>query len=356
MSENGFRFGVADPILNSRLSADRDAAIGLPVRRRGRRRFILGLRTISTPCFRARSRRRVSRHGRRAWSQRWTHTSNRGRCWETSPHAIGFRRTATRRCVTDAGRRNPAVTAQAAATLHLLTRGRTILGIGVGEREGNEPYGVEWTKPVARFEEAIATIRTLWDSRGELVSRDSPYFPLRERVLRPSALSRELAGDLDRRARPADAARHRALRRRLASRSCLALPRLRASARGDPHRGLRRRPRPDVDHSGLSCAGVHRTDARRRGRGARHRGREVDGSRPTREAWARHGAEHPLGEDFSGVQDLVPQTMDAETALSLRRQGSRLADDEKPSFTARPTRSSIRWRNGATTACATSSS
>lgn len=36
--------------------------------------------------------------------------------------------------VTDAGRRNPAVTAQAAATLHLLTRGRAILGIGTGER------------------------------------------------------------------------------------------------------------------------------------------------------------------------------------------------------------------------------
>ena len=45
--------------------------------------------------------------------------------------------------VTDVGRRNPAVTAQAAATLHLITRGRAILGIGTGEREGNEPYG--WT-------------------------------------------------------------------------------------------------------------------------------------------------------------------------------------------------------------------
>jgi phthiodiolone/phenolphthiodiolone dimycocerosates ketoreductase len=38
-------------------------------------------------------------------------------------------------CVTDTGRRNPAVSAQAAATLHLLTRGRAILGIGTGERE-----------------------------------------------------------------------------------------------------------------------------------------------------------------------------------------------------------------------------
>jgi phthiodiolone/phenolphthiodiolone dimycocerosates ketoreductase len=80
--------------------------------------------------------------------------------------------------VTDTGRRNPAVTAQAAATLHLLTRGRAILGIGTGEREGNEPYGVDWSKPVARFEEAMATIRALWNSNGELVNRESPYFPL----------------------------------------------------------------------------------------------------------------------------------------------------------------------------------
>lgn len=84
--------------------------------------------------------------------------------------------------VTDASRRNPAVTAQAAATLHLITRGRAILGIGVGEREGNEPYGVDWTKPVARFEEAVATIRALWNSEGALVSRESPYFPLRNAV------------------------------------------------------------------------------------------------------------------------------------------------------------------------------
>ena len=65
--------------------------------------------------------------------------------------------------VTDTGRRNPAVTAQAAVTLQHLTRGRAILGIGTGEREGNEPYGVEWSKPVGRFEEAVATIRALWD-------------------------------------------------------------------------------------------------------------------------------------------------------------------------------------------------
>ena len=93
--------------------------------------------------------------------------------------------------VTDVGRRNPAVTAQAAATLHLLTRGRAILGIGTGEREGNEPYGVDWSKPVARFEEAMATIRVLWNSSGELVTRDSPFFPLHNAIfaLPPTAVS-----------------------------------------------------------------------------------------------------------------------------------------------------------------------
>ena len=84
--------------------------------------------------------------------------------------------------VTDASRRHPAVTAQAAATLNLITRGRAILGIGVGMRAGNAPYGVDWTEPVARFEEAVATIRALWNSGGDLVSRESRFFPLHDAV------------------------------------------------------------------------------------------------------------------------------------------------------------------------------
>jgi phthiodiolone/phenolphthiodiolone dimycocerosates ketoreductase len=34
------------------------------------------------------------------------------------------------------------------------------------------------------------------------------------------------------------------------------------------------------------------------------------------EVWARHGARHPLGDDFSGGQDLIPQTFDEQTVLS----------------------------------------
>ena len=32
--------------------------------------------------------------------------------------------------------------------------------------------------------------------------------------------------------------------------------------------------------------------------------------------WAAHGVEHPLGHDFTGAQDLMPQTLDEQTVLS----------------------------------------
>lgn len=47
--------------------------------------------------------------------------------------------------VTDTGRRNPAVTAQAAATVHLLTKGRAILGIGTGSARPMNPTGCRGT-------------------------------------------------------------------------------------------------------------------------------------------------------------------------------------------------------------------
>jgi class 3 adenylate cyclase len=38
------------------------------------------------------------------------------------------------------------------------------------------------------------------------------------------------------------------------------------------------------------------------------------------EVWARHGVQHPLGENFSGAQDLIPQTLDEHTVLSYTAQ------------------------------------
>jgi phthiodiolone/phenolphthiodiolone dimycocerosates ketoreductase len=218
--------------------------------------------------------------------------------------------------VTDVGRRNPAVTAQAAATLHLLTRGRAILGIGTGEREGNEPYGVDWSKPVARFEEAMATIRVLWNSRGELVTRDSPFFPLHNAIfaLPPyrgkwpeiwiAAHGPRMLRATGRYAdawfpgltiRPKDYA--------------AGLEKVRAAA-------------SDAGRDPLSITAANWffvvTGASRG---------EVDdalGSTAMKafalnvpaEVWARHGARHPLGDDFTGVQDIIPQTLNEQTVLS----------------------------------------
>ena len=218
--------------------------------------------------------------------------------------------------VTDSGRRNPAVTAQAAATLHLLTRGKAILGIGPGEREGNEPYGVDWAKPVARFEEAMATIGALWNSGGELVNRDSPYFPLRNAVFElppyrgkwpeiwiaahgPRML--RIAG------RYADAFYPSFAHRPVDYKLRLDTVRSAASDAGrDPMSIIPAmnlfvvtgRTRDDVDEAldgeVLRAFGLNASD----------------------EVFVRHGAQHPLGAGFAGAQDLLPHGIDEQTALS----------------------------------------
>ena len=57
--------------------------------------------------------------------------------------------------VTDTIRRHPAMLAQAALTVDHLASGRSILGLGSGERMNVAPYGIEWSKPVGRLEEAL---------------------------------------------------------------------------------------------------------------------------------------------------------------------------------------------------------
>jgi phthiodiolone/phenolphthiodiolone dimycocerosates ketoreductase len=218
--------------------------------------------------------------------------------------------------VTDSGRRNPAVTAQAAATLHLLSRGRAILGIGPGEREGNEPYGVDWSKPVARFEEAMATIRALWNSGGELVTRDSPYFPLRDALF-----------DLP-------PYRGKWPEIWIAAHG----PRmLRAAGRyGDafypafPHRPEGYKQRLDAVRSAASDAGRDPESIIPAVQlfvitGRAHE--DVDEALDSElirafalnapdELFSRHGAQHPMGTGFSGAQDFLPYGIDEQTALS----------------------------------------
>jgi phthiodiolone/phenolphthiodiolone dimycocerosates ketoreductase len=222
--------------------------------------------------------------------------------------------------VTDSARRNPAVTAQAAATLHLVTRGRAILGIGTGEREGNEPYGVDWSKPVARFEEAMATIRALWNSKGELVNRDSAYFPLRNatfaippyrgkwpeiwiaahgpRMLRATGRYADAwfpafphrPKDYAQRLEVVQAAASDAGRDPMSITPALWIPVVTGRSRDDVDDALE----SDI----LKTWAFGASD----------------------EFFGHHGATHPLGAGFSGAQDNLPQTLDEETVKSYVAQ------------------------------------
>jgi phthiodiolone/phenolphthiodiolone dimycocerosates ketoreductase len=218
--------------------------------------------------------------------------------------------------VTDTGRRNPAVTAQAAATLHLLTRGRAILGIGPGEREGNEPYGVDWSKPVARFEEAMATIRALWDSGGELVTRDSPFFPLRNALFDLPPYRGKWPEIW--------IGAHGPRMLRIAGRYADAY------YAGFPHRPVDYKQRLDVVRSAASDAGhdpmsilpaVQLFVATGRNRDDVDEALDseilrISALNASDEFFVRHGAQHPLGAGFAGAQDLLPHVMDEQIALS----------------------------------------
>jgi phthiodiolone/phenolphthiodiolone dimycocerosates ketoreductase len=81
--------------------------------------------------------------------------------------------------VTEPFRHHPASLAQAFVTLDHLTRGRAILGIGNGERENTEPYGIPFVRRVGRLEEALAIIRRLWESGGEPVDFDGSIWRLK---------------------------------------------------------------------------------------------------------------------------------------------------------------------------------
>jgi phthiodiolone/phenolphthiodiolone dimycocerosates ketoreductase len=68
--------------------------------------------------------------------------------------------------VTEPIRRHPVLIAQMAMTLSHLTKRAPILGIGAGERENIEPYGLDFSAPVSVLEEALEIIRLCFDSRG----------------------------------------------------------------------------------------------------------------------------------------------------------------------------------------------
>ncbi len=84
-------------------------------------------------------------------------------------------------CVTDPHRYHPAVLAQRVATVDQISGGRTILGLGAGEAMNLEPFGIEWSSPVAKLVEFVDIVRRLWS--GEIVNYEGRFFTLNDAFL-----------------------------------------------------------------------------------------------------------------------------------------------------------------------------
>lgn len=85
--------------------------------------------------------------------------------------------------VTEVIRRHPAMLAQSIVTLDHVSKGRTILGLGAGEAENITPYGMDYSKPVSRLEEALEIINILWDSeQGETIDYNGEFWQLEDAV------------------------------------------------------------------------------------------------------------------------------------------------------------------------------
>jgi phthiodiolone/phenolphthiodiolone dimycocerosates ketoreductase len=235
--------------------------------------------------------------------------------------AARYRRVRLGTGVTEPFRRHPATLAQAFVTLDHLTGGRAILGIGNGERENVEPYGMRFTKRVARLEEALEIIRRLWRSGGEPVSFDGAFWPLKQALF---------ATPLYKGRAPviwvaAHAPRMLGLTGRYAdgwyptnkmtpATYAASLSRIRAAA-GEAGRDLRGfEPALQVQlvlgrdrHSAL--AQVLKVPA------AAAMGLLLPGA-----VWSRHGLSHPLGEHFEGFPDFVPEQVTAAQIETARRE------------------------------------
>jgi phthiodiolone/phenolphthiodiolone dimycocerosates ketoreductase len=156
----------------------------------------------------------------------------------------------------------------------------------------------------------------LWDSAGEPVSRDSPYFPLRNAVFDLPPYRGKWPEIW--------VAAHGPRMLRIAGRHADAWVPFVVSRPTDYARALEgvRAAASDAGRDAMSIVpAVNRAVVTGQNRD------DVDEALDSvimkasalaapAEAWARHGVQHPLGADFSGVQDLIPQTIDKQTALS----------------------------------------
>jgi phthiodiolone/phenolphthiodiolone dimycocerosates ketoreductase len=91
-------------------------------------------------------------------------------------------------CVSDTYRRHPCTFAQMVTTCDIISKGRVVLGIGVGEAMNLNPFGVAWDEPLMRTREAILVVKKLWTE--DVCNYDGTYYRLRNAFLQPKPIQK----------------------------------------------------------------------------------------------------------------------------------------------------------------------
>jgi len=218
--------------------------------------------------------------------------------------------------VTESIRRHPVEIAQAALTLHHLSRGRFILGLGAGERENVEPYGLSYTGQATRLEEALRLIRRLWTTSGYL-SHDGLFFTLDRGVMGLGAHRGTLP--------PIWVAAHGPKTLRAAGRygdGWLPTHQMEPEEYAERLRWIRHaaedagRPFRRFTASyemRVILAETHEAAHRLLDSSALRLGALIIPA----EVWAKAGAEHPFGESYRGIVDWIPSRADPDEILEL---------------------------------------
>ena len=118
--------------------------------------------------------------------QPWRHTNGHAPnalVWLGAASQATSRVTLGTSVLTPSFRYNPAIVAQAFATLGCLAPGRVILGVGTGESMNEVPVGVDWpeqSERFARLKEAVALIQALTAPGAEIVDFEGTYYRTHE--------------------------------------------------------------------------------------------------------------------------------------------------------------------------------
>jgi phthiodiolone/phenolphthiodiolone dimycocerosates ketoreductase len=218
--------------------------------------------------------------------------------------------------VSDMVRRHPAMLAQTALTLDHLTKGRFILGVGTGEELNLAPYGFTNERPLARLEEGLTVLRMLFDGPGPHTF-DGDFFHLDG-----AAMGLRPYGDTPPQVwMAAHRPRGLALTGRMAD-GWLPLatdpdtyPQMLSAIRTAAVGAGRD---PDAITPGLyaRCILAESKEAAEKVIDASLLLRFIALTRPA-EAFAAHGAEHPLGEGVFGLTTFLPTKYGREEALAL---------------------------------------